>query len=111
MLRMTLQTQLVLDQLLNAPDNELYGLEVIRQSGLTAGTVYPIMQRLERAGWVTSRWEKVPDSEQGRPARRYYKLCSDGIQQALTALARAQKRNPTLQNLLGLSPRPEHELP
>jgi PadR family transcriptional regulator, regulatory protein PadR len=90
--RMTLQVQLVLRALLEQPDRELYGLELVDATGLAPGTIYPIMARLESAGWVDSRWEDIDQHAEGRPRRRYYQLAADGIAQAREALAAADSR-------------------
>ena len=86
---MTIPTQLVLGELLDDAQRERYGLEIGEAAGLRSGTVHPILARLEGYGWVTSRWEEVDASAEGRPARRYYALTADGAQAARTALARA----------------------
>jgi DNA-binding PadR family transcriptional regulator len=88
---MTLPTQLVLRALLDGRGRELYGLEIGAAAGLASGTVHPILARLERVGWVESRWEDIDPSTQGRPARRYYRLTSTGIADAQNALARAYR--------------------
>jgi PadR family transcriptional regulator, regulatory protein PadR len=88
-LRMTLPTQLVLRALLAHPTREMYGLEICAAAELPSGTIHPILARLERAGWLESRWEELDPREAGRPRRRYYRLCPDGIEQARDALARA----------------------
>src|SRR4029450_2538403 len=44
---------------------------------------------LEGVGWLTSRWEDVDPRVEGRPARRYYQLTSDGLEPARAALSRA----------------------
>lgn len=72
--RITLQVQLVLRALLSDPDVELYGLQLVEHTGLPPGTIYPIMARLEAAGWLASRWEDVDERAEGRPRRRYYRL-------------------------------------
>jgi PadR family transcriptional regulator PadR len=87
--RMTLPTQLVLRALLERPTQELYGLEICSAAGLASGTIHPILARLERLGWLESRWEDLDPHEAGRPRRRYYWLTSDGAEQARNALARA----------------------
>jgi DNA-binding PadR family transcriptional regulator len=52
-----------------------YGLELMRETGLQSGTMYPILARLERAGWVDSAAEDVaPQSVR----RRYYRLTGKG---------------------------------
>ncbi len=54
--RMTIPTQLVLRALLAEPGRELYGAEVGEAAGLPSGTVHPMLARLERLDWVSSRW-------------------------------------------------------
>src|SRR3712207_1047772 len=93
--RMTLQTVLVLRALLEHPTHELYGLELCALAGLASGTIHPILARLERSGWLDSRWEDIDPRRAGRPRRRYYRLNPDGAQQARLALARADARRPT----------------
>jgi PadR family transcriptional regulator, regulatory protein PadR len=92
MLRITLQVQLVLRTLLGDPHRELYGLEFVDATGLPPGTIYPILARLEAAGWIDSRWEEVDQHAEGRPRRRYYRLTSDGATQSATALSAADAR-------------------
>jgi PadR family transcriptional regulator PadR len=99
-LRMTLQTQLILRALLDEPSKERYGLELSDLVGLPSGTIYPILARLEQAGWVDSAWENPAVHEAaGRPRRRFYRLTPDGTNQAPAALARAH--HPRTQPRLG----------
>ena len=61
-------------------DGYQYGFDVIDQTGLPSGTVYPALSRLERDGFVKSAWENEQDAHaEGRPARRYYKLTAPGV--------------------------------
>ncbi len=102
--RMTLPTQFVLRALLEDPGSERYGLEIGETAGLPSGTIHPILARLERLGWVESRWEDIDPSEAGRPARRYYRLTTDGTERARDGLARAYRPRPgTLRPQPGLS--------
>lgn len=95
--RMTIPTQRVLEALLAEPTAELYGIEIGDSAHLPSGTVHPILARLEGFGWVESRWEDIDPSAAGRPARRYYRLTSDGVVSARTALSRAYRgRVPSL---------------
>jgi PadR family transcriptional regulator, regulatory protein PadR len=91
-MRLTLQVQLTLRAMLDGLDRELYGLELVEATGLPPGTIYPIMARLESAGWVSSRWEEIGQEAKGRPRRRYYRLSADGIAQARSALAASDAR-------------------
>ena len=91
MFRMTIPTQRVLRVLLEDPQAERYGLEIGDAAGLPSGTVHPILARLEGAGWLESRWEAVDPTVEGRPARRYYRVTREGVQQARLGLARAYR--------------------
>lgn len=75
--RMTKQTRAVLAEFLKDPDAELYGREIKLATDIQAGTLYPILKRLEEEGWLTSRWEEVP-ATRGVPPRCYYRLTSEG---------------------------------
>ncbi|WP_329353662.1 PadR family transcriptional regulator [Streptomyces sp. NBC_01261] len=57
-------------------------------TGLASGTLYPILARLEKAGWVQRHWEDdVTCEAEGRPRRRYYHLTPDGLVNARLTLA------------------------
>jgi PadR family transcriptional regulator PadR len=104
--RMTIPTQRVLRVLLEDVTTELYGAEIGDRAELASGTVHPILARLERNGWLESRWEDVDPRAEGRPARRYYRLTGSGAQEAHDALARAYRpRRSTL------APRPVTDQP
>lgn len=46
---------------------------------LTAhGTLYKAVGRLEKAGYLVSRWEEPGDVELGRPRRRLYHVTAEG---------------------------------
>ena len=84
---MTLQVQLVLAEMLTEPAEPRYGLDMGAATGLPSGTIYPILARLERIGWVESDWED-PEAHiaEGRPRRRYYRLTREGAESAAEAL-------------------------
>lgn len=83
--RMSLQTLKVLDAFLNNPTQQLSGADVHKASDLASGTLYPILLRLESAGWLVSRWEAADPSALGRPRRRLYRLTSSGLARASEA--------------------------
>jgi PadR family transcriptional regulator, regulatory protein PadR len=89
--RMTLQTLAVLNVLLEDPATHRYGLEISKGAGLATGSIYPILARLEQAGWLTSDWEDVQPSTAGRPRRRFYQLTAIGEQNAYRAIHKAQQ--------------------
>ncbi|MDX3586121.1 PadR family transcriptional regulator [Streptomyces europaeiscabiei] len=97
-LRMTMQTQLVLKELLQNPTQPQYGLTVGQAVGLQSGTIHPILARLERAGILESSWEDPDDhasADPPRPRRRYYRFTKDGAEQARLVLARAHQSKPS----------------
>ncbi len=83
----SLATQQVLAALLEDPATELYGLEVSERAHLKTGTIYPILARLEQSGWLSSRWEDIDPSREGRRPRRYYRLTGLGQREARQVLA------------------------
>lgn len=85
--RLTLQTQAILATLLSDAARPHYGLEMAQAAGLASGTIYPILARLERAGWVLSTLEDIDPKAAGRRARRYYTLTAEGEQIARVEIA------------------------
>jgi PadR family transcriptional regulator PadR len=93
--RLTLPTLRVLDCILSAQGKELSGAEVARATGLASGTMYPILLRLERAGWLRSRWEEVDPQQLGRPRRRLYQVTGIGRAQATAAFLQINVGQPS----------------
>jgi DNA-binding PadR family transcriptional regulator len=60
-------------------DRPRWGLEIIKATGRPSGSVYPLLDRLDRAGWVTSQWD---EEERRGPRRRLYLLTPDGALEA-----------------------------
>jgi DNA-binding PadR family transcriptional regulator len=58
----------VIAAMLEQPELERYGLDLMRGTGLPSGTLYPILVRLERAGWLDPSWEDIDPVAEGRPA-------------------------------------------
>jgi PadR family transcriptional regulator, regulatory protein PadR len=81
---------------------EAYGYEIVSKltgqtNGaleVTDGTLYPVLYRLERAGYVAVRWETP---ERGVP-RKYYRLTDEGrdelgrLREEWTTFAKAMTR-------------------
>src|SRR6202035_1692935 len=85
--RMSLQTLRVLEAFLEDPTAQLSGAEVHQLCGIASGTLYPILLRLESAGWFVSQWESIDPSSAGRPRRRLYRLTSTGLKRASEVFA------------------------
>jgi DNA-binding PadR family transcriptional regulator len=82
---MSAQTLKVLGTLMGARYQELSGVDVARDTKLASGTLYPILLRLEDAGWLDSRWEAGDPVSLKRPRRRYYRLTAVGQKRAMAA--------------------------
>jgi PadR family transcriptional regulator len=84
--RLSAPTLKVLGALLSNPRDELSGAEIARLTKLASGTLYPILLRLEDAGWLDSHWEDGDPHELGRPRRRFYRVTGLGERRAKAAI-------------------------
>jgi len=102
---MTLATMAVLRVLLDDPTAHRYGFDLARDAGIATGSLYPILARLEQAGWVDSYWEDQQPGHEGRPRRRYYVLTESGAVVAREALSDALRRTTprTLRTIPGIT--------
>lgn len=72
-----------------------YGFDIIEETGLSAGTVYPALTRMEEDGLLTSSWERVDLARAGkRPPRRYYQVTRSGLAALNDALQRMHALKP-----------------
>jgi DNA-binding PadR family transcriptional regulator len=91
-LRMTSSVLKVVAALLADVDADRYGLQLMQDTGLPSGTLYPILVRLDRAGWLTSQWEQIDPVAEGRPARRFYRLTGHGAAEGRREVALMQQQ-------------------
>jgi DNA-binding PadR family transcriptional regulator len=91
---MTLATRAVLNVLLD-PDALHFGFWIAKETGLPTGSVYPILVRLETAGWLAREWEDIDPTAEQRPRRCYYRLTPKGAQRTKAALAARPTLLPT----------------
>jgi PadR family transcriptional regulator len=96
--RMSSETLRILGAMLEDPMAWHYGLGLSEEAEVAKGTIYPMLARLERSGWLESRWEEQGPEDEARPRRRLYKLTGYGERAAMAeldqiaALARRVKR-------------------
>lgn len=87
-------TQVVMDVLdiltSSLPDDPAWGLQLCELTGYGTGTVYPALNRLMKAGWISDFWED-PQPED-RPKRRFYEITSTGREQYADALREREQR-------------------
>ncbi len=74
--RLTRPTEEVIAFLLSKQIS-VWGLALAKELGLFTGTVYPILARLEKLGWVESSWEV--DNLRTGPRRKFYRLTESGL--------------------------------
>jgi PadR family transcriptional regulator, regulatory protein PadR len=108
--RVTNATLDVLEALMG-PDDELYGLKIAQTSGRKVGSVYPILARLEEAGWVESSWEREDRDDCGS-RRRFYRFSPEGLEAARNLLTerRGAVRQRTVSGAPARQPHPVTEL-
>jgi len=85
--RLTTATLAVLDVLLACArcDEPVWGFKICERAGLGPGTVYPVLDRLEAARWVSGTWEA--DQPTDRPRRRLYEMTALGRAELAAGLA------------------------
>lgn len=79
---------------------EMYGysmVRTVRELGyeVEENTLYPLLRRLEKNGWVKSRWDVSED----RP-RKFYSISDDGRALRTELLALWNKQNEILNHLM-----------
>lgn len=75
----------ILARLLASPTDAFYGYELMQDTGIKSGSLYPILGRFEDLGWITGH---VGPSVGGRPPRRVYMVEANALQQMESALDR-----------------------
>ena len=91
-MRITLATALVLQAI---ADGHRYGFDIVDVTGYPTGTVYPALRRLEREGYVHSRWEAERAAfSEARPKRRNYEITASGRRALASAAERLRVLRP-----------------
>lgn len=91
---MTQHTLRVLEAVISRGESS--GADIAKLTRLATGTLYPILLRLEKAGWLLSRWEVADPRELGRPRKRFYTVTGEGVRAARAA---AESLQPTIGRL------------
>lgn len=78
----------VLQRFVQEPTEEFYGFQIIRETGIKSGTLYPALRALaEEREFLIWRWEDVDPTLEERPPRRLYRLNGHSAGKAKEALA------------------------
>lgn len=83
--RLTIAVATVLRVFLDDVHRARYGYELMSVTGFPSGKLYPILARLESAGWLVR--ERDAASPSGGPPRVHYRLDPDAVETARDELA------------------------
>lgn len=73
----------LLEALSVRPREWRHGYDLMKETGLLSGTLYPLLMRMRDEGLVEAEWREP--AQPGRPARHAYRLTSAGIALARSA--------------------------
>jgi PadR family transcriptional regulator, regulatory protein PadR len=82
----------VIKVFLENPAKPRYGFELMRITRQPSGTLYPIMAKFEKHGWLTVGTEDIDPRAEGRPARRFYRISGAAVAAARVQLAALHER-------------------
>jgi DNA-binding PadR family transcriptional regulator len=91
-LDLTPKMAMVLKVFLEDPDQPRYGFELMKITGLASGSLYPMLARLEAAGWLTRGREGIDPRAAGRPPRTNYMITGAAASAARIQLAELSER-------------------
>jgi len=94
----SVQTRRVLAAFAAQPSAWRYGYPLTGETGLSSGTLYPLLIRLSDAGLLESEWR--PAVKPGRPPRHAYRLTAAGLALAVEQ-AEAPLPGPSANSLAG----------
>lgn len=84
----TLQTFRVMGIFCKRPEKEFFGSDISMKTNLPSGTIYPLLGRLEAAGFVKSVWEKGSAKDLKRPLKHFYTITEKGKSRYLFEILR-----------------------
>jgi DNA-binding PadR family transcriptional regulator len=70
----------LLDGLASHAPHARHGYDLMKETGLLSGTLYPLLMRMSDQGLVEAEWEAP--AQPGRPPRHAYRLTAAGVQLA-----------------------------
>lgn len=75
------QMRVLLDSLSAQRQQWRHGYDLMKETGLSSGTLYPLLMRMTDQGLVEAEWREP--AQPGRPARHAYRLTAAGFALAL----------------------------
>lgn len=82
----------VLKIFLEDPSQPRYGFELMKLTEIKSGSLYPMLAKLEEAGWLTRGKEDIDARAAGRPARTNYTITGAAAVVARRELAALSER-------------------
>ena len=79
------QMRLLLASLSAQRSDWRHGYDLLKETGLSSGTLYPLLMRLTDSGVVEAEWREP--ERPGRPPRHVYRLTAKGVALATSLLA------------------------
>ncbi|RHW18836.1 PadR family transcriptional regulator [Sphingomonas gilva] len=73
--------RILLDALSAEREQWRHGYDLMKETGLSSGTLYPLLMRMTDQGLVEAEWREP--AQPGRPARHAYRLTAAGFALAL----------------------------
>jgi PadR family transcriptional regulator, regulatory protein PadR len=67
----------LLDALSVQPREWRHGYDIMKETGIFSGTLYPLLMRMTEQGLVEAEWREP--AQPGRPARHAYRLTAQGF--------------------------------
>jgi PadR family transcriptional regulator PadR len=86
-LQITPKMAIVLKIFLQDPGEPRYGFELMKRTGMASGSLYPMLAKLEEAGWLARGKENIDPREKGRPPRLHYTITGAAARAAHLQLA------------------------
>lgn len=75
-MRVTYRLVQLAQTLVATPDDKHWGYQLMHDTGIPSGVVYPLLSRMHEDGWLKMHTDKGPSTL--GPARRYYTLTVKG---------------------------------
>jgi PadR family transcriptional regulator, regulatory protein PadR len=108
--RLSADSLKVLGAMLEDPMAWHYGLGLAGAAEVSSGTIYPMLARLENAGWLESRQEDASPESEGRPRRRLYRLTGAGERSASERLEEIERLSRRVKRRRGTRKEPRKRL-
>lgn len=87
------QMRLVLEAMSTQRQEWRHGYDLMKETGLSSGTLYPLLMRMTDRGLVEAEWRKP--AQPGRPPRHVYRLTAAGHALAMETAAAAHQAVPS----------------